>query len=268
MAKIDKYKAANEKCDAKRGNKPWWKRLCRAIADPENIQNTLLAFFTGCLIVVGMLQKLTLDDQKAILEKTDQTMRAAQRPWIGNPKIAATGNLKIENGNLAFPLRLKFTNSGHSPAILVAEARVLLLETTKDFVHEVRDICAVQKNYIREGHPDAWGGKFSVFPGATQSFDVKCDIGRIECDTKNAKIPDGTTGITLLVVGCAAYADVGNFDLLPTKQPINQTGFIGTLSVPSPDNPLNQPPTVKIGAAKNFNPNFRVIRQSAIGVAN
>jgi len=87
------------------------RKLKRLVTFLNNIHGPLLAFFTLALVGVGGLQWCTL-------EKTDKTLRAAQRAWIHPYSVTLANSLAPETTGY----RLDYENVGREPAINVVIA--------------------------------------------------------------------------------------------------------------------------------------------------
>ena len=117
---------------------------------PSTIFQALLAAFTLCLVVVGVLQYL-------ILDATDKTLKAAQRPWIEFDEKIVTPLELTDDGKLFVAIELGLKNSGHSPALYVrASAEMYLKYQDLEIGNIQTKICESLKDR------GEWG--YAIFP--------------------------------------------------------------------------------------------------------
>jgi hypothetical protein len=79
------------------------------LKDPMTLFTAILALATLSLVWVAALQWNTL-------EKTDETLRAAQRPWIKYSDIQIASPLTYNENGMNITLRFFLKNTGTSPA--------------------------------------------------------------------------------------------------------------------------------------------------------
>jgi hypothetical protein len=152
-------------------------------------------------------------------------MKFAQRPWIG---ISVVDGIEVRSsdpkrapwptyvGNTAtFELSFRLKNVGHSPAVVLVEAKATL--DTDRWQKLQEEICDSARIAILKRGKEGWGARYTVFPGGEvfpYFLPVTLDVDKIR-DTYTPKI-----------VGCVMYAAL---DEVPRKTP-----FVGTMSVEDP----------------------------------
>jgi len=207
----------------------WWGRAGCAIVNPDNFQNTLLAVFIGLLalftfglIVVGMLQKWTLDDQRAVLDKTDKTLQAEQRPWVyfaARNGYAVSGDFTYDANGGNIGVTFDVVNTGHSPAIYT---QVLtggfIMDKGRRPLEQQKALCDLFDHRAIDTTPG-----YTLFPGQdfAQPTTITFPRDQIESEHQRMKF------IMPVIVGCffyvAARAAAINQDLpfrLCTNQPM------------------------------------------------
>jgi hypothetical protein len=150
-----------------------------------------LSIFAFLLVVVGYLQWATLD-------KSDQTLKAAQRPWI-EFEVPRTGAFAWGGSEFFGPATFSLTNSGHSPALNVRGFSKTLLLWDEETARETqRRICdtfdRAKEKELGYGH--------TVFPNRSVEhvmlFEMLPDeIARFRVTPPGFPRP--------LVVGCFSY---------------------------------------------------------------
>jgi hypothetical protein len=132
MAKIDEYRRQNKDRDTNRDNKPWWRPLVKSLINPANIQNMLLAIFTLLLVVVATLQYGVFDEQRIVLDKTDQTLKdtlaankAIQRAFVNIDELRVE---RINGAELSYKFTPIIQNNG------VTSARNVVLKAADPFI--------------------------------------------------------------------------------------------------------------------------------------
>jgi hypothetical protein len=131
----ERRKAAQETKCKERLSRGW----SRLFENPDRLFQGLLVIFTFGLFAVGALQW-------GILDRTDQTLRAAQRPWLYVTKIVPRPKQpREEGGKIVFDLDVFIQNIGHSPAfVFVAHIELI----TSDYVKRRENICERARSKI------------------------------------------------------------------------------------------------------------------------
>jgi hypothetical protein len=190
----------------------WWARL----KSPDYYFQGLLVIFTLGLVVVGVLQWRTLD-------KSDATLKAAQRPWIEfDAKII--GPLEYIGEQLTILVQLGLKNSGHSPAINVRS-----MGTTRFFGDDL-DLRHIQQQLCDSLNTvqGEWGA--TIFPNNTpRPHPMLFEISKDAIEKFKAK---GAGHYTRpLLIGCVSYLDSADMAR-------HDTGFVyilrSTLGPPYP----------------------------------
>jgi hypothetical protein len=83
------------------------------------LTDLLTAAFTAALAVFTWALVNVAGQQTTILEKTDQTLKAAQRPWVSIDPAQAGGDFEFGTPNAALLVAFGLKNYGNSPALNV-----------------------------------------------------------------------------------------------------------------------------------------------------
>jgi hypothetical protein len=225
MPEIDKYETRKKEDDARRHQKPWWNRLIRALCNVDNIQTTLLAAFTGVLIIVGVLQKWTLD-------KTNEISRSEQRAWIA-PRGAEISAPIALGGTVEF--QVIYENTGKEPAFdVVHQNEIGVFDVPLDArgiaywanwpVSNVADlICSQLENFSPKS---IWVGERHFLGNNTKTFLMSSPTRKES--RKSSWIENGHSG-------CRAASAIGRSV---------SSGFLHTVSICTPlrtFHPINGP---------------------------
>lgn len=178
------------------------------IKDPLTLFTGVLAVCTLLLVVVGTLQKCTLD-------RTDETLRSEQRAWLA-PRGGEIGAPVTLGGTLEF--QIIYENTGKEPAFDVAHQNFIsMLDVPLDArgiawwakwpVPDITDaICNGMETFRRE---NIWIGR-TAFPGQQYR-----DVGYVFTDPKGIPQEFLDRHKTFVVQGCLAYRALGKFWFSP-----------------------------------------------------
>ena len=192
---------------------PWLALVCLIIWDTTDKQmrfkepivlfTAMLALGTIALAVVALLQWATL-------EKTDATLKEAQRPWVEfNPVI--DGDLSWAGEEVAMLAHLDLKNSGHSPALNVRVVSKTLLIWDEDTARKLQaQICDVLNQAKEEGYG------LTIFPNNTVAKIMPIEILKAEIAKFKAHPPVFPRP---MVVGCISY-------LYGADHSTHNTGFL------------------------------------------
>ena len=173
---------------------------------------------TCVLGLVALLQWNTL-------EKTDQTLRIGQRPWIGIELIDYTYNIKVRkwstrgNDKVVFELTFYLTNVGNSPAHVLVSPRAMV--QTGQWQEPQTKQCNTALDEIRKGNSKQWREKYTVLPGDVFPYFVEPELARSEIKGKE---------YTPMIVGCIFYRSA-------LDKTLHKTPFVGLISAEDPDAP-------------------------------
>jgi len=153
------------------------------------------------LVFVGLLTAGVLSLQWRTFEKTDETLRAAQRPWMkyDGPGIELLEPLTYANGEVKTKVRFNLRNTGNSPALKVIPTAKLIINLTPTGLQSdasQRQLCEPMKNEPAKGSDEG----FISFPGAEEP--VK------QVQPLSASIPKiigGPDIIFFTIVSCITY---------------------------------------------------------------
>jgi len=179
-------KAAIEAERSKKASENWRSKLKNPIV-----------LFTALLVVVGVLQCVVLVFQWRTFEKSDETLKAQQRPWIElNPVI--DGDLGWSGDELTLPVHFDLKNSGHSPALNARQFSKTLLVWDDNLARKIEEQICEEFNKANE---EGYG--ITIFPNAPPirnptTFEItKEEISKFKANPPTFPRP--------LVVGCASY---------------------------------------------------------------
>lgn len=175
-------------------------------------------FVTAVIALVAFLQWRTL-------ENTDQTLRLAQRPWIGTDKIEALKWPTREGEEVVFGLRYFLKNVGHSPAVVFVHARVfVVLEASKlEFQKLQSEVCKTARKEVDKRDGSGWGLKYAVLPNDTFPYDRE-DEKLTDENLNVAKVGRIGKEYRAVIVGCVLY-------MSPLDKETHKTPFYGWMSV-------------------------------------
>ena len=182
-------------------------RRLQAMTDtPDRIFQALLVLFTLSLVVVGALQWRTLS-------RTDETLRAAQRPWVNfDSKIESP--LRYMGEEIGMLVILSLRNGGHSPALNVRVIQKTLLVYDDEQARQIQhELC----NHTFESDQEGWGS--TIFPDSPPVLEP--ELVEISKEEIGKYIATGGPGhfTRPLIIGCIVY--VSSVDASP-----HHTGFM------------------------------------------
>jgi hypothetical protein len=206
----ERRKAAEETKHKEHLAKGWRRQL----ENPDRLFQGLLVLFTFGLVTVGALQWQTLD-------KTDDTFRIGQRPWVTISGINVLEGTSLE-GVPRFKLGYVLKNIGHLPAYVAVSANIIVGPITdiptEQFWAEQRNVCRDRKADIRKrGWVHDLGGKipFVVFPNDTWPYHLYSTLaGSLE----------GVQTYRPDIMGCIIYQST-------LDEILHQAPFFGVISV-------------------------------------
>lgn len=176
----------------------------------------LVAFAT---LIVLTLQWLTF-------EKTDETLRAQQRPWVNFEEVNFLAPLTYDGKNqwtskIEFVLR----NTGGSPALYlqVAPPKVIAY-----YGQDVRAIANDFRDHICKMLPDYGQPLFPKGRSLPQKPDISIDMKELQSGTKDGR------QLILILIGCVNY----RFAIHDHKA--HQTGFVFKIQIDELKSPLRE----------------------------
>jgi hypothetical protein len=200
MSQKEEYYRRKEAQEGRRNekasNRRWYKRFGKWLPEPNLIIQFLLVICTGGLIAIGYFQSL-------ILNKTDQTLRAIQRPWI-SINLEITSDFTSDEKGAEIKFRYIFKNVGNSPALNVfGFARIepnirqsfpSLAATPMfhpDVQGELKAHCA-RITELTSRAPDDWFFGDIIYPGESIVTNDRATIDRSKEVTNPPDIPSWT----------------------------------------------------------------------------
>jgi hypothetical protein len=162
---------------------------------------------TLALVVIAGLQYAVYNRQAGIMEAQDQTMKAAQRPWmsVGNPH--AVNGFPVGDGGGAFVVEFNFKNFGNSPALNVEiDAELPMVKSNLGFLAKQEAIC----KRLKERPIGDRGNGLTIFPQESipQRLSVSIQPGTVSEGINGLKMPPTPTPNHLfapLLIGCMRY---------------------------------------------------------------
>jgi hypothetical protein len=181
-----------------------------------------IAMFTAVAVVIGFLQF-------RILDQTDQTLKAAQRPWVKvDPQIAGPLTYTSDEArvNIAFVLK----NTGNSPAINVQiDPEIALhIQPKKNYIQQMLEIC----NRVKATPDDNALLGHAIFPGDIFTYKISLAKRRAEIENALSEFQNGGKEefFSPVIVGCVSYR-------FAYQRGRHVTQFIVELSKKDPANP-------------------------------
>jgi len=160
-------------------------------------------WFTLALVIVGILQWLTL-------EKTDETFKAQQRPWIQFDVVMDSG-LAWTGTELSMLVHLEFKNTGMSPALNVRQTHRTLLFWDDASARQIQEEFCDVLDSSKQDFGDSVFPKSSPRPLPTLFEIEKEEITRFKATPPAFLRP--------LVIGCVSY-------ISSVDRSIHNTGFM------------------------------------------
>lgn len=195
---------------------------------------TDVGFFTAVLVIVAWLQWNTL-------EKTDQTFKAAQRPWL-EFSVQIMGGWAWAQDELTMFVKFGLRNTGHSPALNVRGFNKTFLVWDDDLVRKTQEqLCDEFDNPPPYTHPGSAnkeeGYGYTIFPdNPPLDHFMIFEIPKTEIDKFKAKPPVFPRPIA---VGCFSYfygadhsAHDTGFMYLVRPRPASQPFMLPTKPIP------------------------------------
>jgi hypothetical protein len=135
---------------------------------------------TVVMAVAAVAMAVVAGLQWKTLEKTDETLRADQRPWVTYSDVRILGPLTFNEAGARVTLEFRLKNTGHSPAQRVGIWTTMFPQTssrTPDL--ELKKYCG----RVRNRPPDPVGYGYALFPGDTlppQAISISIDRAEID----------------------------------------------------------------------------------------
>jgi len=184
---------------AKRENETPQDRFSRRLANAT----VWMAIFTAAVVGVGFLQFRTLD-------KTDQTLKAAQRPWVSVGPVQPVSDFEYTNSGASLAVAFGLSNYGHSPALNVemdSEMRIFASGSAINFQALKRQniIC----DRLRTRPIGNSGNGFTLIPNGPSIYqEVAFSVSRQEINNGTVHFPNipnmAVIPLTFLI-GCVRY---------------------------------------------------------------
>jgi hypothetical protein len=171
------------------------------ISQDGMIQGLLCAFTFG-LVVVGLLQNGTLDSQRRVLEKTDQTLRIQQRAWLAPKGINYPPDFFMQPKPPYKPavIDFNFMNTGKEPAQFVSRAiSYKFLDNAWNVAQINQRMSEILDNKTCDGISTDTNGS-TVFPGDGEHM-------LFSLDEKDTQVVLGG-GHYLMIGGCLVYRTI------------------------------------------------------------
>jgi hypothetical protein len=185
-------------------------RLKVRLAEPIVIFTGMLVVATLFLVGIGWLQWRTLG-------KTDQTLKAAQRPWISIGVPQPVSDFQYTDTGAIVTIEYYLTNSGNSPALNVEmDGEMPLVQSYMGIYKRQDAICDRLRTRLIGNRGDG----FTIFPhDPALPQRVQYSVGKEALDAalKAGQFP--VPAVMPMIIGCVRYvfyADVSQHD----------TGFI------------------------------------------
>ncbi len=164
----------------------------------------IVALWTRNLGGLTILSVIIAAVTAAILYKTDQTMRAAQRPWV-SVDLAPSGPLTFTPEEARVEIAFILKNSGNSPAINVnVDAEIaMFIQPQKNYIDQMLDICQRAKSapddHALLGH--------AIFPGRDFTYKISMVQRRSEIENAlaNFSSKEKNDWFAPQIIGCASY---------------------------------------------------------------
>lgn len=167
---------------------------------------TDVGFFTAVLVGVAWMQWSTL-------EKTDETLKAAQRPWVSLQNMIVASDLLWNRDGGVMTINFVIKNTGHSPAVRsFTEAKGYVFFGTDPNPQ------TSQEKFCGEARKHNIGD--AIFPGDNVINPTGIQFKRV--DIEFAKRIASMKFVTLAIFVCASYRFAPN-------GPVHQTSYIFTL---------------------------------------
>jgi hypothetical protein len=210
----DRRKADKDSKEKKKLTERWTSKA----KEPLTLFTALLVLSTIALVVVAVLQWSTL-------EKTDDTLKAQQRPWLSIGYPHATNAFPVSAAGGAFVVEFNLKNFGNSPALNVEiDGEIPMLKSNLGTLARQDAIC----KRLKERPTGKDGNGFTIFPQETIPKRVSFTIekGAVEEGIKSLGLPIPT--FSPFIIGCTRY--VYSADMSQ-----HETGFVFNVEHLPPD---------------------------------
>jgi hypothetical protein len=190
---------------------PWLAFICLVIWDTRTKQSwrtTLkepMVLFTGVLAVGTIALALVAILQWRTLDKTDETLRAAQRPWMKYADVQFAGPLIYNENGLNISLRFFLKNTGNSPAQNVFPETFISVNPRDALgAGEQRRLCEIVRNRPRPVPADDFG--VTYFPGDDPiQQQITVSVSKSEIAAAVGGLPSNFPFVFPVVFGCVNY---------------------------------------------------------------
>jgi hypothetical protein len=213
----DRRKADKDSEEKRKSAERWASKA----KEPLTLFTALLVLSTIALVVVAVLQWLTLD-------KTDDTLKAQQRPWLSVGRPHATNAFPVSAAGGAFVVEFNLKNFGNSPALNVEiDGEIPMMKSHLGILARQEAVC----KRLRERPIGNEGNGLAIFPQETIPKRVSFTIekGAVEEGIKSLELPLPT--FSPIIIGCARY--VYSADMSQ-----HETGFVFNVMHLPPDGVL------------------------------
>jgi len=199
-----------------------WEWLRKRDRETVNaISTSVLAVATFALFLVAVAQRETA-------EKTDATLRAAQRPWMKYLSIDIISPLTYKDNIVETKIRFHLQNVGNSPALHVIPSAVLLLNDLTDAGQ--RKLCDPMRDEPIRGSDQG----FVSFPGIepiAEEHPISARLDHLDMSPYINKIGPPPL-IIFTIASCITYRS-------SLEDKAHQTGIILNLITPRLSTPSN-----------------------------
>jgi hypothetical protein len=163
--------------------------------EPLTLFTLLLVVSTIALVVVAVLQWRTLD-------KTDDTLKAQQRPWLSVGYPSAVNAFPVSAAGGAFVVDFKLKNFGNSPALNVEiDGEIPMMKSNLGLLGRQDAIC----RRLQDRPIGGKGGGLTIFPQEIIPKRVSFSIQRaaVERGIKSMGLPGSL--FMPVIIGCVRY---------------------------------------------------------------
>lgn len=157
-----------------------------------------LAAFTAALVYVGL-------KQTEILDKTDQTLKATQRPWVSVGPAQPVGDFEYVDSGASFAIDFGLRNSGHSPALNVemdGEMRIFASSLAVNFqAFKIQNLVC---DRLRTRPTSNSGSGFTLVPDQVIPQRMLFSVDKQEINAVTLHFPNSSI-ISPFIIGCVRY---------------------------------------------------------------
>lgn len=200
---------------------------CPATEEEESTQDKYSRRLVVATVAIAVFAAFTAGVgyfQYTVLDKTNQTLKAEQRPWVWFAWPTVVGDLNYTDTGASLAIKFDLVNTGHSPALNVQiDGRMILLKSHANLLGIQKRVC----DELEERPTGENGNGFTIFPGSppfSQVVDFTNDEKAFIDERKN---DSSFRYITPVIVGCVAH-------FFPADNSIHDTGFIYVVTNPAP----------------------------------